>query len=563
MSDFNISNLFMGGDNVEEKKSNTSKRRKWRKSKSNKKKDDSSSTSTAKTSESVDTNNDMKELRRRFPRSTKAERERYLTNAHLIRATERMDNYLEWRQRMKFDTKDFKKERSNLTSDKETWNFAVSHTAELCNQEELNLPNKGSISLPRIIKFGDSKKDFRASDKRRVAQVLPGLIDKNIAPLSFYAQCVATYLELKFDRKKNDDIHVHVDVRQGVNWPNLTPLTLIPFTTELAGLLTDYMPNRLYKIYVYPLPTVASPVWSMYKALIGSEYANKVEVFWGESTLADAELPDGLEDGVFRGQLLRDLEQSRYDEFIIDGAKKEETIKNKNSTPVGKSKKRGLFQRKKKGSSETNETAIVEQKTMSSSMKAMVVGLFMVLGLLSVNKASSQEIEEPAEGKRKRSFFRKKQEKITNEESSDEEVKENQSSSVDMVKTMAYGFLVTIGLLGMKTCYDCNQPKIEGQVVDAVPNIDDDKKKDNEREKKKGLFGRKKNSVPSLTGSGSSSDFGYIYAFHNNDSDTALTDPPLSPRNEKKFFARSPKKAFTNTFEDPYSFDDPFLQYGK
>lgn len=74
MSDFNISNLFMGGDNVEDKKSNTSKRRKWRKSKSNKKKDDSSSASTAKTSESADTNNDMKELRHRFPRSTKAER---------------------------------------------------------------------------------------------------------------------------------------------------------------------------------------------------------------------------------------------------------------------------------------------------------------------------------------------------------------------------------------------------------------------------------------------------------------------------------------------------------
>ena len=384
MSDFIVSKLCMGGDSVNNKhidSNNTSKRRKWRKSKSKKKKDDSSSASTAKTSESVDSSTDMKELRRRFPRSTKAERGRYLTNANLIRATERMDNFLEWRQRMKFDTTDFKKARSDLTSDSHVWDFAVSHTAQLCNQEELKLPNKGSIALPRIIKFGASTKNFRASDRRRVAQVLPGLIDKKIAPLSFYAQCVATYLELKFDRKKKDDIHVHVDVRQGVNWPNLTPLTLIPFVTELAGLLTDYMPSRLYKISVYPLPTVASPVWSMYKALIGSEYASKVEVFWGESTLADAELPEGLYDGVFRGQLLRDLEHSRYEEFISFGNDRKQT-----------SSLNGIDQ------------------------------FLMCFGLMSVNNELTQEIvEEPVTEEKKRklswwkTFGRRKRQKLNSE----------------------------------------------------------------------------------------------------------------------------------------------------
>ncbi|GFH60200.1 hypothetical protein CTEN210_16676 [Chaetoceros tenuissimus] len=310
---------------------------------------------------------DDKEIRKVFKSSTKAERERFVALGLPQRDMfEKMDRYFMWRREMYLDSKEFRKQKKSLKTDSDVWDFAVSHTAQYT---KTSLSNKGSISLPRIIKFSTSDADFTASDDRRVAQVLPGLIDKNIAPLSFYAQCVATYLELKFDRKKNDDIHVHVDVRQGVNWPNLTPLTLIPFTTELAGLLTDYMPNRLYKIYVYPLPTVASPVWSMYKALIGSEYANKVEVFWGESTLADAELPEGLEDVGCRGQLLRDLEHSRYDEFISFG----------------------------------------NDRKQSSSLNG-IDQFLMCFGLMSVNNDLTQEVvEEPVteEKKRKLSWWKK------------------------------------------------------------------------------------------------------------------------------------------------------------
>ena len=322
---------------------------------------------------------DDKEIRKEFKNSTKAERERFVALGLPEKIMfEKMDRYFMWRKEMYLDSKEFRKQKKLLKADSDVWDFAVSHTAQYT---KTSLPNKGSISLPRIIKFSTSTEDFKASDDRRVAQVLPGLIDKAIAPLSFYAQCIATYLELKFDRKKKDDIHVHVDVRQGVNWPNLTPLTLIPFTTELAGLLTDYMPNRLYKIYVYPLPTVASPVWSMYKALIGSEYASKVEVFWGESTLADAELPEGLEGGGFRGQLVRDLERSRYDEFISFGNDRKQT-----------SSLNGIDQ------------------------------FLMCFGLMSVNKDMTEEVvEEPVTEEKKRklswwkTFGRKKRQKLNSE----------------------------------------------------------------------------------------------------------------------------------------------------
>lgn len=249
------------------------------------------------------------ELQRRYPNSTVNERRRFLTSRSLARATEKMNYYMAWRRQYQLDSPSFR-DHPAFRNDIESWNFAVSHASRHYKSGGQLLPQ----TLPRIVKFGDES-DVIAMDGKRVAHVLPGLIDKEMAPLEFYALCVAIYLDLKFDRHSDESIYVMIDVRSGLNWPNPSPSSLVPFVKNLIKNLSDNMPERMYRTIVYPIPAYAKAVWLIYKKFLDPRQVQKIEILWGPASV-NSPIPNEMRFKKNLGKSLIDvLERSRQKEF--------------------------------------------------------------------------------------------------------------------------------------------------------------------------------------------------------------------------------------------------------
>lgn len=313
--------FFHRRKNGDKKKRKKRRKQGWRMRRFIKRKNTTLSSSSAETIASVhSTSSDYyktneKELQRRFPLSTYAERKRFLQGRTLIRATEKMDIYMNWRKDYDLDRAKqvMSKNRQGVT-DEDTWNFAVNWASKHSKQSL-----KQEIFLPRIVKFGKGRNDLRTKDSKRLVQVLPGMIDKKLAPLEFYALCVAIYLDMKLDRNSDESIYILVDVRAGVGWPNGSPTSLIPFVKNLIRLLSDTMPERMCQTQVFPIPSVAKPIWSIYKKFLDEKLVKKVNVFWGAAN-ADSPLPKSLRfqcSDSLNSKLLQNLEDSRFDEFIL------------------------------------------------------------------------------------------------------------------------------------------------------------------------------------------------------------------------------------------------------
>mmetsp|Transcript_12360 Transcript_12360/g.23160 ORF Transcript_12360/g.23160 Transcript_12360/m.23160 type:complete len:371 (+) Transcript_12360:71-1183(+) len=265
----------------------------------------------------IATANDLLELQRHFPESTLYERRRFLTSRSLSRATEKMDYYMKWRQQYHLDSPSFRSHPMFL-NDLDSWKFAVTHASRHFQGGGGSSMKQfsGIKTLPRIVKFGDEESgQLFSSDGKRIAHVLPGLIDKDIAPLGFYALCVAIYMDLKFDRNSNEYIYVFIDVRAGKNWPNPSASSLIPFVKSLTKNLSDTMPERMCKTIVYPIPSYAKPIWVICKTFLDPRQVQKIDVIWGPA-LVDSSIPNEMNRKSFCGSdIIEKLEQSRQREF--------------------------------------------------------------------------------------------------------------------------------------------------------------------------------------------------------------------------------------------------------
>ena len=239
------------------------------------------------------------------------ERKRFLTGRTLERAEQKMLSYFQWRQQYHLDTAPYMSNQ-NLKKDEDVWNSAVEHTFKHYESSS-NVASPTPGKLPRIIKFGEIN-DLRTLDGKRVALVLPALIDKSLAPLDFYARCVGVYLDLKLDRSSNEYIYVIVDLRSGVNWPNSSPSSLLPFVKSLNKQLIDAMPERMVRTIVFPIPPIAKPIWSIFKSFIDKRVVAKISLLWG-STAILSPIPKGLPVDVFDVGVIKSLEAIRSSEF--------------------------------------------------------------------------------------------------------------------------------------------------------------------------------------------------------------------------------------------------------
>lgn len=250
-------------------------------------------------------------LEKKFQDSTPMERKRFLKGRGLDRAEQKMNRYFEWRKQYNLDGLASKVVRK---TDSEVWDIAVAHTAQYYESSDGSpVPSV----VPRVVKFGDNE-DLRALDGRRIALVLPGLIEKKLAPLDFFARCVGVYLDLKLDRNFDESIYVLVDVRSGLNWPNASPGSLLPFMKSLNKQLIDAMPERMHKTIVYPIPPIAKPIWALFKSFIDKKVVAKISILWGPASV-NCPIPKGMRNDVFDQKVVNSIEDIRKSEFIYGG----------------------------------------------------------------------------------------------------------------------------------------------------------------------------------------------------------------------------------------------------
>jgi len=260
---------------------------------------------------------DIDILAQHYPHSTPMERKRFMVGRKLERGMEKMNLYMEWREKYQLDDSTFRKPNQSFRTDKDVWDWAVNYAAKHYQGDslklDLNLKEPGT--LPRIVRFGDVT-DLKALDGRRLVQVLPGMLDKTVAPQDFYSLCVAIYLDLKLDRESNETIHVFVDLRAGKNWPNAAPTVLAPFVKDLTNQLADNMPERMISTIVYPVPSLAKPIWALFKGFIPSKIVNKIKVLWGPSGVKSPIPKTMMKDGILDEYTLEQIEKYRVAEFL-------------------------------------------------------------------------------------------------------------------------------------------------------------------------------------------------------------------------------------------------------
>ena len=249
-------------------------------------------------------------LKERFPTSTSMERKRFLTGRPLEKASRKMSSYMQWRKLYKLDDASYLQRKAEIKSDGDAWDFAVEQTFK-CYEDR---PKSTPCKLPRVIKFGEVD-DIHALDGRRVGYVLPGRIDRKLASLDFYARCLGVFLDLKLDRESSETIYIVVDVRSGLNWPNLSPTKLLSFVKSLNKQLINAMPERMHQTIVFPIPLIAKPVWGLFKNILDKKITAKISVLWGKADTSSP-VPKGLPTDVFDDRVIESLESIRRSEFI-------------------------------------------------------------------------------------------------------------------------------------------------------------------------------------------------------------------------------------------------------
>jgi len=250
----------------------------------------------------------QKILKERFPTITPMERKRFSKGRAMDRICTKLEGYVEWREKNQLDSKSFKN-HPEFKSDHEVWQFAANHTSKHYDEGEVKM----SPNFPRIARFG-GEEDLRASDGKRIVQVLPALIDKDLAPLDFYALTFAVYVELKFGRDTDEQIHVLVDARTGEGWPNVPAMNLIPFVKSLVRYLEDNMPERMFRCVLYPLKNAAKPIWGIFKSFLNPKVVKKIVIYWGPAT-PESPVPKEMTNETYSADFVKAIESQRTAEI--------------------------------------------------------------------------------------------------------------------------------------------------------------------------------------------------------------------------------------------------------
>lgn len=267
-----------------------------------------------------------KAIGKRFPKSTPAERRRYLIARNWdVEATSlKISNYLAWRDSLKLDDitadevssdeldpapviagKSNEEVNGSLTTSVPSpqqkqlplhdwrWAAMVATSASNSTVTKDTSSNNPKIStvLPQMIFAGgdhvdDSillRRQMKDLNGNRIFQVMAPKLDPTMGSPLDYATALAIYMDKKLDRNSMDKICVVLDVRGKDGWANPAVTSIISSIKAISGLLNDHFPERLDRLVLFPLPTAAKFFWNVVKNFLDPDTARKIQVISGPS----------------------------------------------------------------------------------------------------------------------------------------------------------------------------------------------------------------------------------------------------------------------------------------
>mmetsp|Transcript_17980 Transcript_17980/g.44407 ORF Transcript_17980/g.44407 Transcript_17980/m.44407 type:complete len:280 (-) Transcript_17980:44-883(-) len=194
---------------------------------------------------------------------------------------------------------------------KQAWEFEEANGEKEmsgCDDNQTSPP----VPIDQILFFHKSEADGKQitdKDGKRMIHLLPGLIDTRAGSASFYANCIAYYLERNLDRNNIEKVTIMIDVRAGTGWPNEPAYRMIGFLKTIVRVFEFNFPERVHKFVAFPIPVLLKGVFNTIKMLFDPTTANKIALASGGGALAASPLPK------------KDL-VAHIDEAILDQAEK-------------------------------------------------------------------------------------------------------------------------------------------------------------------------------------------------------------------------------------------------
>lgn len=231
---------------------------------------------------------DAKILHKEFPTATYEECIRMRTLRTLKSARKNLNAYMEWRETYRME--ELISDSPSLEDDSQVWDYAVKHALSVYPGSPpggLELDKK----LPRYVRIiGDEpskqsvKKQIidgnKSAFEKRTLYFIIGLIDVKIASLDVYALAFAMYFYLVMPRDSLEYVNILVDNRPGERWANPSASTLYPMARKLQFHM-NHFPQRLRKLYAYPVPLAAQLLWSLCKNFLRPKVVEKINIYWG------------------------------------------------------------------------------------------------------------------------------------------------------------------------------------------------------------------------------------------------------------------------------------------
>ena len=206
-------------------------------------------------------------LEEQFPNSPYSERLRFLRacKGSVSGATVKLQAYYDWRELHGLDLPEYADARLGQTSDEQDWLLsckkAVEHIAK-AGRESLKKKPPGStqslnsFALPQIVFAYTDEKGVPMTSKAGAVfstccQLVSIRSSHQLKPTP--SRCPYT-LTINRDRNKLDLFFVMLDVRPGKGWANPQAYNMMPFIRAVGNLLHQHYPERLDKLFLYPLP---------------------------------------------------------------------------------------------------------------------------------------------------------------------------------------------------------------------------------------------------------------------------------------------------------------------
>lgn len=280
---------------------------------------------------------DFQRLQKYCPDATKEECTRFLEAKHLNYdlALEQLTSYLKWRKELSLDEEsistisptksdefDFEScATSEQTVDELDWHHATDKAIQYLksvgkdttrNGEPLELPQ-----LARIVTCPGSDEHLKCSNNDRILHLLMAQMDPHIASDMTFALTIAFYLDRKLSRNSMEKMTIVLDVRAGHGWANPRPNQLIPFIRHINHIMERNFPERLSKLILFPMPSIATAIWKIIRAFLDPNTARKIAVISGSSSEKALPPYKVLEKHLDRKAIDR-MEELRLNSFIYN-----------------------------------------------------------------------------------------------------------------------------------------------------------------------------------------------------------------------------------------------------